>query len=40
MTLVFAGIKGSATVDPEWYPTAVQFFNRLDSLVNQERMLW
>ena len=29
MILVFVGAGGSAAVDPEQYPTTVEFFNRL-----------
>ena len=36
MILVFVGAGGSAAVDPEQYPTTVEFFNRLPEGITQD----
>ena len=36
MILVFVGAGGSAAVNPEQYPTTVEFFNRLPDYIEQE----
>lgn len=36
MILVFVGAGGSAAVDPEQYPTTVEFFNRLPEEITQD----
>ena len=38
MILVFVGAGGSAAVDPEQYPTTVEFFNRLPGDIMEDRL--
>ena len=40
MILVFVGAGGSAAVDPEQYPTTVEFFNRLPENIKEDSLFF